>query len=82
MTLREKLNDSIITNINIVESENRMCYNYNHLELAEVCEKIADEFAIDFADWYLDLWLNDNNSSFDNNSPKKLLEIFKKEKGY
>ena len=46
MTLKQRLNDSIITNINIVESENRMCYDYNHLELAEECEKIADEFAI------------------------------------
>lgn len=51
MTLKEKLNDSIITNINIVESENRMCYDYNHLELAEKCEQIADEFAIDFTEW-------------------------------
>jgi hypothetical protein len=47
----------------------------NHLE------KIADEFAIDFAEWYLSLWLRDDDSSFDNYSPKELLEIYKKEKG-
>jgi hypothetical protein len=75
MTLIQKLNDSIITNINIVESENRMFYNYNHLELAEFCEVIADEFAIGFAEWCLDenhIILNDG---------KELLEIYKKEKG-
>jgi predicted methyltransferase len=52
MTLLDKLNDKIITNINIVESENRMYYEYNHLELAEKCEKIADDYAIEFAKWY------------------------------
>lgn len=61
---------------------NKTFYNDSMDELSIVLEKKVDEFAIDFADWYLDLWLNDNNSSFDNNSPKKLLEIFKKEKGY
>ena len=48
MTLKEKINDSIITNIDIRESENRMYYEYNNLELAERCEVIADEFAIGF----------------------------------
>ena len=43
------------------------------------CVLIADEFAIEFAEWYLDLW-NRNDKSFDNNSPKQLLEIFKKQK--
>ena len=43
-------------------------------------EILADEFAIEFAEWYLDLW-NRNDKSFDNNSPKELLEIYKKEKG-
>ena len=42
-------------------------------------EVIADDFAIGFAEWYLDLW-NRNDKSFDNNSPKQLLEIFKKQK--
>jgi len=73
MTLKEKLNDSIITNINIVESENRMYYNYNHLELAENCEQITDEFAIGFAEWL--------NKYEGMGSYKQLLEIYKKEKG-
>ena len=44
-------------------------------------EKLADEFAIGFAEWYLNLWHTDNDSSFDNNSPQELLEIYKKQKG-
>lgn len=89
MTLIQKLNDSIITNINIVESENRMCYDYNHLELAENCEKIADEFAIGFADWCKQEY-DVENTPFHNKwrdvngeyrESKELLEIYKKEKG-
>ncbi|QMP85087.1 hypothetical protein elemo25C_phanotate15 [Flavobacterium phage vB_FspP_elemoA_2-5C] len=48
---------------------------------AEQLEQIADEFAIEFAEWYLNLWHTDDDSSFDNKSPQELLEIFKKEKG-
>ena len=76
MTLIQKLNDSIITNINIVESENRMCYEYNHLELAESCEVIADEFAIEFAEWLL----NERTGFNRETEIKELLEIYKKEK--
>jgi len=77
MTLKEKLNDRIITNIDIRESENRMYYEYNHLELAEECEKVADEFAIGFAEWF-------NNLKYDVMRYKTMeehLEIYKKEKG-
>jgi len=45
------------------------------IEDAEIIEKIADEFAIGFAEWCLDenhIILNDG---------KELLEIYKKEKG-
>ena len=77
MTLIQKLNDSIITNINIVESENKMCYEYNHLELAESCEKIADEFAIGFAEWLLIIYNED--IIYDAYTKEELLEIYKKE---
>ena len=77
MTLKQKLNDTIITNINIVESENRMCYDYNHLELAESCEVIAEEFAIGFAEWLL----NERTGFNRETEIKQLLEIYKKEKG-
>jgi hypothetical protein len=90
MTLKQKLNYSIITNINIVESENRMYYDYNHLELAEKCEVIADEFAIGFAEWFADNTLRvdlDTYKTFgdtDETKPhtiKEILEIYKKEIG-
>lgn len=66
MTLKEKLKD-------------RMYYNYNHLELAEECEKIADDFAIEFADWIRVCKLKCRPYDFDN--IKELLEIYKDEKG-
>jgi len=46
----------------------------------ECLEKIADEFAIGFANWYeFILRQSDNlNSRF---TPKQLIEMFKKEKG-
>ena len=77
MTLQEKLNDSIITNIDIRESENRMYYEYNHLELAEQCEKIAEEFAIGFATWLLIIYNED--IIYDAYSKEELLEIYKQE---
>ena len=81
MTLQEKLNDSIITNIDIRESENRMYYEYNHLELAEKCEKIADEFAIGFAKFIDDLigeyGLLGFSKNFGKKSTEELLEIYK-----
>ena len=85
MTLREKLNDTIITNIFITESENRMYYEFNHLELAEECEKIADDYAIEFGEW-LEILSNSDYNTKENYIYQKfdvtsLLEIFKKEKG-
>ena len=81
MTLKQILNDSIIINIEIRDSENRMHYEYNHLELAEKCEKIAEDFAIGFAEWHLNLSKSDDWEKFDYNTTEKLLEIYKKEKG-
>jgi hypothetical protein len=74
MTLIQKLNNSIITNINIVESENKMCYDYNHLELAENCEVIAEDFAIGFAEWC-------QYRCVQKEDLKNQLEIYKKGKG-
>lgn len=51
------------------------------MERAEICEKIADDYAIEFAEWTQD---HDYRSDYDNCylSMKQLLEIFKKENGY
>jgi cobalamin-dependent methionine synthase I len=70
MTLKEKFEE-------YTDQKSWQKENYDAIE----CEVIADEFAIDFAEWYLSLWLTDNDSSFDNYSPTELLEIYKKEKG-
>ena len=55
-------------------------------DYSEECKKIADEFAIGFAEWIEEL----SSSNFDSlnyhlyldNNVKELLEIYKKEKGY
>ena len=44
------------------------------------CEKIADDYAIEFAEWFLNLSKSDDWEKFDNNTNKQLLEIFKIEK--
>jgi hypothetical protein len=47
---------------------------------AKQCEKIADDYAIEFAEWTQD---QDYRNDYDNChlTMKQLLEIFKKEKG-
>jgi len=40
-----------------------------------------DEFAIGFAEWYLNLYESDDADTFCRNTMIELLEIYKKEKG-
>ncbi len=47
-------------------------------ETANHCEKIADDFAIGFAEWVLDKF---TFKDFIHKESKELLEIYKKEKG-
>jgi hypothetical protein len=58
-------------------------YNIGYNEYGfdyDECEKIADEFAIGFAEWIVfkeyhqDIWVKHNKT-------KELLELYKKEKG-
>ena len=67
MTLKEKFE------VELVFSLSRELHN-------EKCEKIADDYAIEFVEW---LSFNDlfYSIQFGNNSTNELLEIFKKEKG-
>ena len=44
---------------------------------ADNCEKIADDYAIEFAEWVID----NDNKPVGQFTIKDLLEIFKKEKG-
>ena len=72
MTLKENFENIIY---NYIGSE------WDRRDVSNSLETDADEFAIGFAEWYLNLWHTDDDSSFDNNSPQELLEIYKKEKG-
>jgi hypothetical protein len=47
---------------------------------AENLEKIADDYAIEFAEWCVGINIQDYRFKI-NTTSKKLLEIFKKEKG-
>ncbi len=44
-------------------------------------EKIADDFSIGFAEWFLNLSKSDDWEKFDYNTTEKLLKIYKNEKG-
>lgn len=61
MTLKEKFEAELVFSLS------RELHN-------EKCEKIADDYAIEFAEWVL-------NQPFAIIVDKELLEIFKKEKG-
>jgi hypothetical protein len=81
MTLKEKFRDKILSFL----SDNMKEQN------AIECEQIADEFAIEFAEWCDDNYFRMGNTSIWSDSTdwednikittKELLEIFKKEKG-
>ena len=65
MTLKEKFKTKVSIN---TEGESG--------RFANQCEKIADDYAIDFAEWFIE------HKEFNKSkTPKELLEIFKKEKG-
>jgi uncharacterized protein YegJ (DUF2314 family) len=64
MTLKEKFKQWLDTNPNIIFRDTQ-------------CEKIADDYAIDFANWVIDT----DDKPVGQFTIKELLEIFKKEKG-
>lgn len=67
MTLKEKLFNAVFDN----------AWEYKHENTIPELEKIADDYAIDFIEWYFNL----TNEYIAMLSAKKLLEIYKKEKG-
>jgi hypothetical protein len=85
MTLKEKFD-----NVEIMFENQVGSLKYDELsEASNQCEKIADEFAIGFAEWismrcYItkdnSYWLIRNEGDIKKN-PKELLIIYKKEKG-
>jgi hypothetical protein len=66
MTLKEKFDQVFIENWLV--------------DYAEECEVIAEEFAINFANWY-EFMLRQNDSLNERFTPKELIQMFKKEKG-
>jgi hypothetical protein len=52
-------------------------YNVNNNKSIE-CETIADDYAIEFAEWMLESYIENNDKIA---STKELLEIFKKGRG-
>jgi hypothetical protein len=66
MTLKEKLFNAIFDNAWEFKTEN----------VIPQCELIADEFAIEFAEWFFDK--NWNKNSLSSSEFKKQLEIYKK----
>ena len=65
MRLEEKINNIIVNNVNVEKN----------------LAKIADEFAIGFAEWMAkEYWLNSNTKYLKSTRTSELLEIYKKEK--
>ena len=56
-------------------------YSTIYTPTANAIERIADDYAVNFAEWYFNLWLTNDDSYFYDHSSHELLEIFKKEKG-
>lgn len=71
MTLKEKFNNKLI------EVKQAL---YKPYFQAEQCEKIADDYAIDFVKW-VDVNYFKHNTFTETTSTEEMLKIFKKEKG-
>lgn len=75
MTLKEKFN-----NVEIMFENQIGSLKYDELyQASNQCEKIADEFAIEFAKWCFNVVSEKKHKGID--TTKELLEIFKKETG-
>ena len=71
MTLKEKLRQNLTGHL--LDEKTEVDVN--------IATVIAEEFAIGFAEWFLNLSKSDDWEKFDYNTNEKLLEIYKKEKG-
>ena len=80
MTAIDWLVEQMLVNNYIKKKQYENCKSWLIDEAKELEKEQTDDFAVEFAEWYLNMWHRDDDSSFDDNSPKELLEIFKKEK--
>lgn len=83
MTLKEKFD-----NIEVMFEGQTGILKYDELyEVSNQCEKIADDYAIEFAEWITQqpqgkiIKKSGIDNSYMKMNSKELLEIFKKEKG-
>lgn len=74
MTLKDTLADAIL-----VPLENLGFYI--DWDKVDKCEKIADDYAIKFAEWY-EFMVRENDNLNERFTSKELIEMFKKEKGW
>ena len=80
MTAIDWLVEQMLVNNYINKKQEENCKSWLIDEAKQLEKEQTDDFAVEFAEWYLNMWHRDDDSSFDDNSPKELLEIFKKEK--
>jgi hypothetical protein len=73
MTLKKNFFENIIIN--------KVFYNNDNDMLSVVCEKIADDYAMLFAEWLVDYFDEDESCKDWDKCTKQLLQIYKKEKG-
>jgi hypothetical protein len=73
MTLKKNFFENIIIN--------KVFYNNDCDMLSVVCEKIADDYAMLFAEWLVDYFDEDESCKDWDKCTKQLLQIYKKEKG-
>jgi hypothetical protein len=78
MTLKEKFKVLNCTDCDMPYCDTK-CTILSTREL-ETLEKIAEEFAINFANWY-EFMLRQNDNLNERFTPKELIKMFKKEKG-
>jgi hypothetical protein len=60
---------------------NKVFYNNDNDMLSVVCEEIADDYAMLFAEWLVDYFDEDESCKDWDKCTKQLLQIYKKEKG-
>lgn len=73
MTLKKNFFENIIIN--------KVFYNNDCDMLSVVCEKIADDYAIEFGRWIIQNQELENTSSWSEDTANYYLKEFKKEKG-
>ena len=89
MTLKEKYKEKSGRSAFVFDKKGRIIENFSYTDSyvswlenqINSNKQIADDFAIGFAEWYLNLYESDDADTFCRNTMIKILEIYKKGKG-